>query len=640
MKFTHFYIGIASLLFFGIPAGSVLEAQSLKDTLHLGEVEIKASYIVKNDGFKRVKIDSSLLLPHLNSDLSSVLAQYSTVFIKTYGNGSIATPSLRGTSANHTQVEWNGIAINSPMLGQTDLSQIPVAQFNGLEIIYGGAGISKSPGAFGGIIDIVNDPDWENKLKVSASQSFASFDTYGMTLSMDAGNQKIQSQTKANFSSSLNNFLFFNDQTGEYERQTNAKYYQYGLSEELYSRINRKNFLAARIWYSQSHHYIPPILQGEEHNDRQLDRALRSMIEWKYFTGNINLLVRSAFVDQFMDYINDTLENNHQTYSWINKIRLKYSGIKNLSIQPGIDLNYDWAISDAYDGKKIRSTSGIFAEFVYDVHRKIEMSLVLRQDLIDNKCSPFIPAFGIEYRPFDKINISFSANVSKNYRYPTLNDLYWAISGNPDLKMESDYAAEGSTVYNLSSANGNVFLEAELTGYYSLMKDLIVWLPSAENSALWKPMNVSEVLAKGIEAGLNITVKAGGANISFNNAYNYCRSTYEKSYLPDDASIGKQQIYIPENTFNSTLEVRKCGFYFDYNLSYTSRRYTGKDNSSYMPGYNLSNIILGKYFHLKRIVLSLQGQINNLFDLDYQSIVSRPMPGRNYEITVRVNFNK
>jgi len=77
-----------------------------------------------------------------------------------------------------------------------------------------------------------------------------------------------------------------------------------------------------------------------------------------------------------------------------------------------------------------------------------------------------------------------------------------------------------------------------------------------------------------------------------------------------------------------------------WNFYYTSRRYTGTDNETYMPGYNLSNLFLGKEFHLKNFMLSLQLDINNLFDLDYQSIANRPMPGRNYSVTLRGRFNR
>jgi outer membrane receptor protein involved in Fe transport len=73
---------------------------------------------------------------------------------------------------------------------------------------------------------------------------------------------------------------------------------------------------------------------------------------------------------------------------------------------------------------------------------------------------------------------------------------------------------------------------------------------------------------------------------------------------------------------------------------FVGKRYTGKDNLSYMNAYNLSNIILGKNFTMNKFVLSLQLQINNLFDLALRSIASVPLPGRNYALTIRFNFNK
>jgi hypothetical protein len=55
-----------------------------------------------------------------------------------------------------------------------------------------------------------------------------------------------------------------------------------------------------------------------------------------------------------------------------------------------------------------------------------------------------------------------------------------------------------------------------------------------------------------------------------------------------------------------------------------------------MPAYNISNIIFGKNLGLKNFTLSLQLEINNLLNLDYQSIASRPMPGINYAFTLKL----
>ncbi|MCX6249066.1 MAG: TonB-dependent receptor plug domain-containing protein [Bacteroidetes bacterium] len=620
--------------------GCFLFSQSLNDTLHLPQVEVSGNFTLRNDGFKKIRIDSNILVQYLSADLSTILSQHSTVFVKSYGNGSLSTPSFRGTSANHTQVEWNGICINSPMLGQTDLSQIPVSQFESLEILYGAATVARTSGAFGGVINLVSNPDWNNSINVMLAQTLASFNNYTTDACLAIGNQNVQSITKINYSNALNNFPYNNDQTKSTEKLSNAVYVLGGITQEAFFRLSKKDILTARIWYSINNHQIPPITTNTEnvHKEEQKDQTIRSMAEWRRSDSNYYFTLRSSMVDQFMRYTLEDNTWNHHSYSWANRFRLVWSGIKKLTIRPGAEYNADWVISDSYNGEKTRSTIGLFAEFNYSVVRWLQLSLVLRQDMIDSKFLPFIPALAIEYKPFKKINLSFSTNLCRNYRYPSLNDLYFEPYGNAELKPETDYAIEAGTVYNFGKKDKGFFLETTLTGYYSKIINQILWKPNS--SGLFEPQNISEVHARGVEAGLNLAWNIWRFRFSSSNTWNYCRSTNEKPLFPGDSTMGKQLIYTPVNTFNSTLGVSIIGFYGSYVFSYISERYTSPDNSTYMPGYYLSNIILGKNFQLKKITLSLQLNLNNLFDLDYQSIANRPMPGRNYALMLKFNFRK
>jgi iron complex outermembrane receptor protein len=296
--------------------------------------------------------------------------------------------------------------------------------------------------------------------------------------------------------------------------------------------------------------------------------------------------------------------------------------------------------SDNYEGLKRRATTGFFAEINYDFSRKISGSLVLREDIVDGKWMPFIPALGFEFRPVDKINLSVSTNLSRNFRYPTLNELYWDQWGNPDLVPETDYSAELGTTYNVTTKNRKFFVEATLSGYVNLIYDLIEWAPVDGDASLWRPSNVREVLARGLEAGLNIKWNIFGFDFGIDNNYNWVRSTYQKETSPNDNSVGKQLIYVPVNTFNTTASLERWKFYLMYNFTFIGQRYSGKDNFRMMPAYYLSNIIFGKNLVLKNFIVSLQGQINNLFDVDYQSVASRPMPGINYAVTVKLSFGK
>jgi outer membrane cobalamin receptor len=633
---------ISLLVSFAALAGGGTYAQNLKDTLILREFEVVGSYPVNNIGFKKVHLDSILLMPNISSDLSTILSQYSTIFIKSYGSGSLSTPSFRGTSAHHTQVEWNGITLNSPMLGQTDLSQLPVSQFDAIEILYGGASIFSSGGAFGGIVNLTTTPDWNNRLNLLLAQSLASFGTYNTVLSAAAGTDKFQSITKANFTTSENNFKYYDDNLDSVRELTNGSWYQYGLSEDLFFRFKEKHFLSVKAWYSHDFREIPPNMTylGPSYSDNQENESLRSLAEYKFLEKRYNITVRSAFIDDYLRYRNDTMDARHRYYSSINRIRFNWLGTKNLTIKPGLDFTYDWVHSDAYEELKTRMLTGLFGEVVWVAGKNVKVSLVLREDVVDGSLMPFIFAGGAEYRPVLAWNWSFSANISRNYRVPTLNDKYWSVSGNPDLQPEESVTAEAGSVFNYQTRNGRFFTEGQLTGYYSWIDNLIIWQPVPGNSFLWSPVNLKTVHARGLEAGLNLKYKNGPWEAAVNTNYNFCRSTNEDSGGGEGSQDGKQLIYIPVNTLNATLNAGWKSFYLSYNFLYTSRRYTGTDNETYMPGYNLSNIFLGKNMHMDNFVLSLQLEINNLFDLDYQSIANRPMPGRNYAVTLRGGFRK
>jgi outer membrane cobalamin receptor len=427
-------------------------------------VGISASYLLTNQGFKKVRIDSSLLLPRINNDLSTILAQNSTIYINSYGIGGPATASFRGTSSSHTQVEWNGIKINSPMLGQMDLSQVPVSKFDGIEILYGAAGIAETSGAFGGVINLVSSPDWNNKISLLVAPTIASFSTYNFNANFAAGSSTFQSLTKMNYCNSVNDFPYY-DNSYQVRDQKNASFNTYGLTQEFFFRIKKKDFLSAKVWYNYDFRNIPPNITDTDstHFENQKEKTLRSLVEWKRFEKKFSFTLRSGFVDQFTNYKLDSLNAVHQYYSWVNRLKFLYSGIKKLKIRPGLDFNYDRVESDNYNGIKTRSTMGLFSEFNYEVNKKIQLTLVLREEYVDTKFLPLIPALGIDYKPFNKIDFTLSANFSRNYKNPSLNDLYWSLSGNPDLKSETDYAAEMSALYHFRNKKENFLLETELT---------------------------------------------------------------------------------------------------------------------------------------------------------------------------------
>ncbi|MCX6282820.1 MAG: TonB-dependent receptor, partial [Bacteroidetes bacterium] len=272
------------------------------------ETEVRANLVPGNNGYKKVKFDSLILLPYRDADLSTVLSQISTIFIKSYSPGSLATTSFRGTPANHTQVEWNGISLSNPMLGQSDLSQIPVSAFDEIEILYGASGLTKTSGAFGGVVNLVTNPDWNNRIHASIAQTIASFENYTTEAGVIAGTSSFQSHTRLNYLTAANNFPYNDDFTGEKVIQSNANIRQYGLTEEAFWKLKDKHLFTARIWFSYDNRDIPPVVEGSAtyYPQKMLNKTLRSILEYKLVERYWNLSLKTSLVNQFMNYRNDS----------------------------------------------------------------------------------------------------------------------------------------------------------------------------------------------------------------------------------------------------------------------------------------------------------------------------------------------
>ena len=95
-------------------------SQNLKDTLNLKTVVVVGKRKQKNFNETRTEIDSIALSNSSTVRLSELLSQNTPIFIKDYGRGAMATASFRGTAPSHTKITWNGLELNSPMLGIVD----------------------------------------------------------------------------------------------------------------------------------------------------------------------------------------------------------------------------------------------------------------------------------------------------------------------------------------------------------------------------------------------------------------------------------------------------------------------------------------------------------------------------------------
>lgn len=120
------------------------------------------------------KFDREELDKQGSFSVADVLQTQTNAYIKTYGPNTLASPSIRGSGASHTQVYWNGLPINSPTLGQSDLSILNTEIMDQVSINYG-SDLSSSSGALGGSIELNDELHWQRSSTIRYRQRSGSF---------------------------------------------------------------------------------------------------------------------------------------------------------------------------------------------------------------------------------------------------------------------------------------------------------------------------------------------------------------------------------------------------------------------------------------------------------------------------------
>ena len=230
---------------------------------------------------KNIHIDSVILGSYSTSSLSDLLANQSTIHVKSYGQGNIATTSMRGGNASHTAILWNGLNIQNALLGQMDLSLLPSMFFNDISLEYGGGSAAWGSGAMGGSIHLTNKPLFNQGIKTNLQTSIGSFGTKKMASNIILGYGKIASNTHLFFTQSENNYAYkdVNDKMYSLKKMSHANYQVKGLLQELAFKLNQYQIMNVRLWYNESNRYLPSftLLPAKQYQD---DKNLKLNADW------------------------------------------------------------------------------------------------------------------------------------------------------------------------------------------------------------------------------------------------------------------------------------------------------------------------------------------------------------------------
>ena len=570
--------------------------------------------------------------------------------------------------------------INNPMLGMTDFSMIPSYFIDDASLLHGTSSVSETGGGLGGLVKLATTPAAADGFGLQYIQGIGMFRTFDEFLRLGWGDERWQVSTRAVCQSSANDYKYRNRDkkeniydeemniVGSYyptERNKSGAFDDVHVLQEVYYNTGRGDRFGLNAWYINSNRELPLLTtdyaDDTQFENRQREHTLRSVLSWDHLRRDWKVAAKAGYIHTWMAYDyrrdkgNGILEVMTRSRSRINTLygqaegeytvgekwlftanvsahqHLVESADKNIIRQQG-----DKAVV-GYDKGRIELDGSLSAK--WRPTERLGMSVVLREAMYGTSWSPVIPAFFADCLLSRRGSVVAKASVSRNYRFPTLNDLYFLPGGNPGLNSEKGIAYEAG----LSFAVGKGRLVHAL-GVGVVVRPAHRRLDSV--AADGKGILLAGEHQKGPRLRRGDPGRPG--RCAYQRAENQPRrhvlmgavGQRGEPMSPADQSVGKQLPYEPEYSATATGRLSWRSWGLLYQFCYYSERYTMSSNDITLTGrltpYLMSNLSLEKGFSFRWADLTLKGTVNNLFNEEYLSVLSRPMPRMNAEFFIGI----
>lgn len=651
-----------------------------KGVVAIREVPVWGQRPMKSIGVQETKFDSVVLKENIALSIADVLTFNSSIFVKQYGRATLSTVSFRGTGPSHTQVTWNGMRINNPMLGMTDFSMIPSYFIDDASLLHGTSSVNEAGGGLGGLVKLSTAPAAADGFGLQYIQGIGMYRTFDEFLRLTWGDERWQVSTRAVYQSSANDYKYRNRDKkeniydedmniiGSYypvERNKSGAFDDVHVLQEVYYNTGRGDRFGLNAWYINSNRELP-LLTTDYADDmqvenRQREHTLRSVLSWDHYRNDWKIAAKAGYIHTWMAYdyrrdpgngvMTSMTRSRSNVDTFYGQAEGEYSAGDKWLFTANVSLHQHFVKSTdkniilqeggkgivGYDKGRIELDGSVSAK--WRPTERLGLSAVLREQMYGTKWAT-IPAFFADYLLSKRGHVVAKASVSRNYRFPTLNDLYFLPGGNPGLKNESGFQYEAGLSFAVGKEE-TYTLSGSASWYDQHIDDWILWLPTAKG--FFSPVNIKKVHAYGVEAQADLAVAlAKELKLGLNGTFSWSPSINEGEPMsPADQSVGKQLPYEPEYsaTVTGRLTYRSWGLL--YQFCYYSERYTMSSNDITLTGsltpYLMNNLSLEKGFAFRWADLSLKGTINNLFNEEYLSVLSRPMPRMNVEFFIGIN---
>ncbi len=560
-------------------------------------------------------------------DLSDLLRTTPSAFGR--DNTNFTSISLRGTNANHTLVALDGVQLNSAQNGTFDLTTLPLAMADRIEVARSGNSALYGTSAVGGLVGIITPS--AGCLSADLRAGVGSFGRRYVELSHSNRLAPFGYVVAGHFSEADNDFTYSDTFDTTYT-MSNADVQSLSLFAKGETRTG-PHLLSLLGEYGTSRRGSPGSRSFPTDSARRDDA--RGIAQFGYLLEPSDRLLTDVKL-----YLHSFWQNYRDPSGW------NPANDTHLLSNVGVQVSQTWhpahwarfiggveagrqSLASTSLGDPERTTLAVWAQ-AHAAYQGVGLAPMLRAEQLAQELRTDSGRTKTTTQVLSpKVTLTWTwaewlvmfGGFGRSFRAPTFNDLFWPEDaftyGNTWLRPE------WSTNLDLGvSGEYQGIVDWWLGWYWSGLFDLIQWQP--DSAGRWRPVNVDTAAISGVEFDTELDLDFAGADVSLN----WTRAV----------SHGERLYYRPEFTTRAELwsehSLGQMTGRIRLGIEHTGNRLTDPSwpdtLPDTLPAYCLLNFGIRLGPKLMTADAALEFGVSNILDTRYQTVQDFPVQGRNW----------
>jgi iron complex outermembrane receptor protein len=615
-------------------------------------------------------------------DLTAVLSQLVGVRVTQYGGlGSFATVSIRGSSSNQVRTFLDGMPIDDPYLGVTNLSDLPLGGVERVEVYRGFSPPQLGGSAIGGAVHLVTRVDGARAGLLSAAEANASagsYDTRRENASLWLRPGPVRLFAHGTYERSQGDFSFHDDNGTDWNvddddhhaTRINNDFRGWNGILRAATDVPRLGEASLAYYDAWRENGVPGLGSHQSTTARSERRRQMGQLrlegtpllaqQLRWWTNGFYQRANEQFHDPDSDVSLLAQDTDNTINSYGGSARMKWVvPWAPVSLEAGYlgqkeqyhPINHLPATTEGPDRWRHATTWSLGAD-LYLFRQTLVLTATERwerheDEFFDPPRFPWLPptsegrvthkadtpSFGARWQPRGWLAVK--ANAGRYYRLPTFLELFGntgSVTGDAQLQPETGENRDLGVVVNVPRAGRFRSLFLEVSRFDNTAENLILYFPNSQYTV--KPANIGSSRTRGWEISTAAAFATGLAS-QIELAAGYTRlDTEDTSDIP--YYNGNELPSRPRDDVNASLSCSVRAVRATYELHYMSENWLDRANLGRAPLRRLHNLALAVRTPLDGLSLTVEGK--NVTDERPVDVAGYPLPGRSVYTTLSYGY--